>query len=162
MKKSVLITIIVLLGIVVIGAIYFLMKAPNGNPVGNTPSSNTMNNQNNQPASFDIQGMKVEILKQGTEPSAKSGDSVTVNYVGTLENGTKFDSSIDRNTPFTFPLGGGRVIKGWDLGIVGMKIGEKRKLTIPAELGYGVLGFPPVIPSNATLIFEVELLKINQ
>lgn len=162
MKKSLLVTIIVLLGIVVIGAIYFLMAAPNGNPVGNTPSPNTMNNQNNQPTGFDIQGMKVEILKQGTEPVAKLGDSVTVNYVGTLENGTKFDSSIDRNAPFTFPLGAGRVIKGWDLGVVGMKIGEKRKLTIPPELAYGQNGRPPIIPPNATLIFEVELLKINQ
>jgi len=104
--------------------------------------------------------MKTEILKEGTGEAAKNGDKVSVHYTGWLENGTKFDSSIDRGTPFEFTLGTGQVIQGWDLGVAGMKVGEKRKLTIPAELGYGAQGAGGVIPPNATLIFEVELLDI--
>ncbi|MDO8265221.1 MAG: FKBP-type peptidyl-prolyl cis-trans isomerase [Candidatus Parcubacteria bacterium] len=110
---------------------------------------------------FDIQGMKVEILKQGEGEEAKSGDKVSVHYVGTLEDGTKFDSSVDRGTPFTFTLGIGQVIQGWDMGVAGMKIGEKRKLTIPSDLAYGSTRMGS-IPPNSTLIFEVELLGINQ
>jgi peptidylprolyl isomerase len=83
---------------------------------------------------------------------------VTVHYTGTLENGTKFDSSVDRGQPLSFPIGVGRVIKGWDEGVMTMKIGGKRKLIIPPDLAYGVSGRPPVIPPSATLIFEVELL----
>jgi FKBP-type peptidyl-prolyl cis-trans isomerase len=113
--------------------------------------------------SYEIQGMKVEIIKEGTGEGCKNGDTVTVHYVGTLENGTKFDSSVDRGIPFSFPLGAGQVIKGWDLGVLGMKVGEKRKLTIPPYLAYGETGTPGgPIPPNATLIFEVELLGINQ
>jgi FKBP-type peptidyl-prolyl cis-trans isomerase len=113
--------------------------------------------------SYVIQGMKIEVLKEGTGEGCKNGDTVTVHYVGTLEDGTKFDSSIDRGTPFSFPLGAGQVIKGWDLGVLGMKVGEKRKLTIPPNLAYGETGTPGgPIPPNATLIFEVELLAINQ
>ena len=98
------------------------------------------------------------ILGEGDE--AESGQTVTVNYTGTLENGEQFDTSYGR-APFPFPLGGGRVIKGWDEGVAGMKVGGKRKLTIPPELGYGSRGAGNVIPANATLIFEVELLKVN-
>ena len=106
-------------------------------------------------------GLKYEDLKEGTGEAAKKGDTVEVHYTGWLTDGKKFDSSLDRNEPFSFRLGAGMVIKGWDEGVAGMKPGAKRKLTIPPELGYGARGYPPVIPANAELIFEVELLKIK-
>jgi FKBP-type peptidyl-prolyl cis-trans isomerase len=99
-----------------------------------------------------------EVIGQGQE--VKSGDTVTVNYLGTLENGTKFDSSYDRNQPFTTQIGVGAVIKGWDEGIVGMKVGGKRKLIIPAALGYGAQA-TGTIPANSVLVFEVELLAVK-
>ena len=105
--------------------------------------------------------LQIEDLKVGTGAEAKSGHSVSVHYTGTLTNGKKFDSSRDRNEPFDFQLGAGMVIKGWDQGVVGMRVGALRKLTIPPELGYGARGFPPVIPANATLVFEIELLEVH-
>ncbi|MCD4650305.1 MAG: FKBP-type peptidyl-prolyl cis-trans isomerase [Candidatus Cloacimonetes bacterium] len=106
-------------------------------------------------------GLKYEVLKKGNGAIAKAGDKVSVHYTGWLLDGKKFDSSVDRGTPFDFQLGAGRVIKGWDEGVAGMKIGEKRMLVIPPELGYGARGARGAIPPNATLKFEVELLKIN-
>jgi len=106
-------------------------------------------------------GLKYEDLTEGTGAEAKAGDQVQVHYTGWLTDGTKFDSSLDRKSPFTFPLGGGRVIKGWDEGVAGMKVGGKRKLHIPPDLGYGARGAGGVIPPNADLIFEVELLHIR-
>ncbi len=103
----------------------------------------------------------IEDTKAGTGTEAIAGKRVTVHYVGTLTDGSKFDSSRDRGKGFTFVLGAGNVIKGWDQGVAGMKIGGVRKLTIPAELGYGERGFPPVIPPNSTLLFEVELLSVD-
>ncbi len=107
-------------------------------------------------------GLKHIELKAGEGAEAKAGQTVEVHYTGwLLENGTKFDSSLDRGTPFKFRLGEGQVIKGWDEGVAGMKIGEKRKLIIPPALGYGPKGAGGVIPPNATLIFEVELLGVK-
>ncbi len=105
--------------------------------------------------------VKIEDIVAGSGPEVKKGDTITVHYIGTLTDGTKFDSSIDRGQPFSLQIGVGRVIKGWDQGLIGMKVGGKRRLTIPPELGYGASGAGDVIPPNATLIFEVELLEIN-
>ena len=103
-------------------------------------------------------GLIIEDITVGSGAEASAGQSVSVHYTGWLTSGEKFDSSKDRNDPFVFPLGGGRVIHGWDEGVQGMKIGGKRKLTIPPDLGYGARGAGGVIPPNATLVFEVELL----
>ena len=106
-------------------------------------------------------GLQIEELRPGNGAEARAGNTVTVHYVGTLTNGQKFDSSRDRGEGFTFRLGAGEVIAGWDQGVAGMKIGQMRKLTIPPELAYGARGFPPVIPPNSTLVFEVELLAVS-
>ncbi len=105
-------------------------------------------------------GLSITELQIGDGPEATAGQNVSVNYKGMLENGKEFDSSYGRG-PFSFPLGAGRVIKGWDEGVEGMKVGGKRKLIIPPELGYGTRGAGGVIPPNATLIFEVELLSVQ-
>jgi len=106
--------------------------------------------------------VEIEVLQEGSGAEAAANDTVTVDYIGTLEDGVKFDSSLDRGEPFSFVLGSGKVIQGWEQGIQGMKVGEKRKLTIPPELAYGEQGVGDIISPNATLIFEVELLGINQ
>lgn len=106
-------------------------------------------------------GLKYIDQVVGTGEAAIAGKTANVHYTGWLENGTKFDSSVDRGQPFSFPLGAGRVIKGWDEGVQGMKVGGKRKLTIPSDLGYGSRGAGGVIPPNATLIFDVELLGVR-
>jgi FKBP-type peptidyl-prolyl cis-trans isomerase len=105
--------------------------------------------------------MKSEDLTVGSGDEATTGKTVSVHYTGTLTDGSKFDSSLDRGRPFEFQLGAGRVIKGWDQGVLGMKVGGKRKLTIPSDLAYGARGFPPVIPPDSTLVFEIELLGVR-
>ena len=105
--------------------------------------------------------LKIESLKTGTGRVPKKSEAVTVHYTGWLTDNSKFDSSVDRDEPFTFVLGAGQVIGGWDLGVAQMKIGDKVKLTIPPDLGYGPRGYPGVIPPAATLIFDVELLSIG-
>ena len=105
--------------------------------------------------------LQIEDLKVGTGVSPTKGQTAVVHYTGWLTNGTKFDSSVDRGRPFEFAIGMGRVIKGWDEGVLTMKVGGKRKLTIPPEMGYGAAGAGGVIPPNATLVFEVELLGVK-
>jgi len=115
--------------------------------------------------SGDIQetpsGLKYIVIEEGTGDKPTNGKKVKVHYTGKLEDGTVFDSSVKRGVPIEFALGVGQVIKGWDEGIADMKVGEKRQLIIPPDLGYGPNGYPPVIPANSTLIFDVELVEIN-
>jgi len=106
-------------------------------------------------------GLKYVELVEGTGPSPRQGQTAVVHYTGTLTNGTKFDSSVDRGQPYNFVLGAGSVIKGWEEGVGSMKVGGKRKLIVPPDLGYGPMGRPPSIPGNSTLIFDVELLDVK-
>ena len=145
--KEIVYTIIILL---ILALVFFLFVRPKEIIVSGAEQNSTTN----------MDEVKIEALQEGTGEVSKNGDKLTVDYVGTLEDGTKFDSSIDRGTPFSFTLGEGRVIQGWEQGMLNMKVGEKRKLTIPYSLGYGESGYGP-IPPKATLIFEVDLLKIN-
>ena len=156
-KRNIIILILVVI-ILIVGIYYFMQK--NEEDTINNASASLSTQQKS--TNFNIQGMKVEILKEGSGEEVKKGDNVTVDYVGTLQDNTKFDSSIDRGQPFIFTPGENSVIQGWELGVVGMKVGEKRKLTIPPELAYGEAGAGGIIPPNATLIFEIDLLGINQ
>ncbi len=106
-------------------------------------------------------GLQIQDVKVGQGAEAKPGSTAVVHYTGWLTDGKKFDSSRDRGTPFDFQLGAGQVIAGWDQGVAGMKVGGQRKLVIPADLGYGAAGAPPVIPPGATLVFDVELLDVR-
>jgi FKBP-type peptidyl-prolyl cis-trans isomerase FkpA len=108
-----------------------------------------------------ITELKIEKLVTGSGAAPKNGNTVTVHYTGTFPNGQKFDSSVDRDEPFSFTLGAGEVIAGWDLAVAQMIIGDKIKVTIPPELAYGREGYPGAIPPNSTLIFEVELLAVS-
>ena len=112
-------------------------------------------------ATTTLSGLIIEDVTVGEGPLANAGQKVTVHYTGWLTSGKKFDSSVDHGQPFTFHLGGGEVIKGWDEGVEGMKVGGKRQLKIPPELAYGQRGYPPVIPPSSTLIFDVELLGVQ-
>ena len=136
-----------ILALVAVGAAYLLVPRLTGPAAGaevTTPS-----------------GLKYTDLVVGTGPSPRPGQTAVVNYTGTLTNGTKFDSSFDHGQPYEFPLGRGRVIKGWDEGVATMKVGGRRRLVVPPALGYGAMGQPPNIPPNATLIFDVELLGVK-
>ena len=138
------------------------------NNSGQNKTNNSMSNSDSQTANSEAafqttsSGLQIQDSTVGSGDTAQAGKSVSVHYTGTLyPSGKKFDSSLDRGEPFEFNLGAGQVIKGWDEGVAGMKVGGKRVLIIPANLGYGDMGAPPVIPPGATLKFEVELLKVN-
>ncbi len=142
---------------VVILIFLFIMFNKNSNQESD---ANQLSNQNNISQTMTNE-LKKEDLVVGSGQEAKSGDTVSVQYRGVLTDGTQFDSSYERNQPFVFVLGKGSVIQGWDEGVPGMQVGGKRKLTIPPHLAYGTGGIPGVIPPDATLIFEVELLEIK-
>lgn len=154
MRKLDLLTAGVGMIIVFIILSFFSMKKVSDQTLTPTPAPI------NQTATDEAE-LRIEDLQVGTGAEVKSGDTVTVHYTGILQDGTKFDSSLDRNQPFTTQIGVGQVIKGWDQGIVGMKVGGKRRLTIPPSLGYGSTGSADKIPPNATLIFEIELLDVK-
>ena len=157
MKNIIFFTII---GVLIIASVYFSIqyldrdenKASDLNPMV----------ESKEPEESQEAGLKIEILEPGTGAKAQNGNRLTVHYAGYLEDGTKFDSSIDRGEPFSFVLGQGLVIQGWELGLQDSQAGEKRKLIIPSELGYGETGTPGgPIPPNATLVFEIEVLSID-
>jgi len=142
--------IVILVVVVALGAFFFIQKQNQNKVV--TGGGNMITTQS---------GLQYQDLVVGAGAEAVAGKSVTVHYTGTLQDGSQFDSSVDRNQPFSFILGAGQVIPGWDEGVAGMKVGGKRKLVIPPGLAYGAQGYPPVIPANATLTFDVELLEVK-
>ena len=171
--KNIILAIIIL--VVVVGGFYLLSKMANDDAVnginldGETAESDNSTdaqgestaNPEEQPNFVVGDKLRAEIMQEGTGEEAKSGDKISVHYVGVLEDRTKFDSSLDRGEPFVFNLGAGQVIQGWDLGVVGMKVGEIRRLYIPSEFGYGEQGAGNLILPNSNLVFDVELLGIE-
>ena len=155
--RNIIIILVTIFAVIV--AIYFIWNK-NAKQPELAPATTTMLAAP-QTTKMEKQGVQVEILKEGAGAIAKKGDTVSAHYVGTLENGTKFDSSVDRGTPFEFSLGAGQVIPGWDIGVEGMKVGEVRRLGIPSALAYGSRGAGEAIPQNSNLIFEVQLLGIK-
>ncbi len=154
--------------IILLAVIY--ANYPSGMDKINNQPENTINNiQNNNINNMDqdnLTGTTTPEQQEQSEGVVKNGDTVSVHYTGTLENGTKFDSSLDRGQPFQFTVGRGMVIKGWDQGLLGMKVGEKKRLVLPPDLAYGPQGITApdgtvIIPQNATLIFDIELISIN-
>jgi peptidylprolyl isomerase len=142
---------IIVIVVAVIAAILFLVFSRRSTPTVSNPSELVTSDS----------GLQYQDLVIGSGPQAEKGDIVSVHYTGWLEDGTKFDSSLDRGEPYQLTLGAGGVIPGWEEGLLGMQEGGKRKLIIPPDLGYGESGFAGVIPANATLIFEVELVDIR-
>ena len=158
-KKRILIDIAIIAIISLIGMLVYLAipksaASPSESTINNLPTSSTTMPENSAQ-------LNISVIKEGSGVPAKNGDTLLVHYTGTLEDGTVFDSSIPRGKPFPVTLGKGEVIPGWELGLLGMKVGEERKLVIPPELAYGKAGIPGVIPGNATLIFDVQLLEIK-
>ncbi len=162
MKKSIIILVIFF---IVLGVYVSFRETPKNSEIKVSENMETVFGDTQVNIAEQVKPMEnqlqIVVIKEGSGAAAKNGDKVAVHYTGRLPNGDKFDSSIDRGQPFVFTLGVGQVIKGWDMGVLGMKVGGKLRLTIPPELAYGESGAGGVIPPNATLIFEVELLKIN-
>lgn len=146
-KRSRAIVILLILAFFAVGAAYLLWPRITRPSAGSEVST--------------ASGLRYTDIEVGTGPSPQTGQTAVVHYTGTLEDGTKFDSSHDRGQPFEFPIGRGRVIRGWDEGIATMRVGGRRRLVIPSSLGYGERGSPPKIPGGATLIFDVELLGVK-
>lgn len=148
--------IIIVIGSIIVAGVLIFMASPKPT----TPPSD-----NSTPSTTEVatssSDLKIEDLKIGEGKEVKKGDTIKIHYTGTLTNGTKFDSSLDRREPFETKIGEGLVIKGWDEGVLGMKVGGKRRLTIPPELGYGDVGAGEKIPPGSTLIFDLELLEIK-
>lgn len=153
MKQNIVIGVLIVAIILVFG---YILQDVMGNPIGSQSQDIVQTTTQTMPQ----EEVTIEEITEGTGDAVESGDTVVMHYRGTLEDGTQFDSSYDRGEPFTTQIGVGQVIQGWDQGVPGMKVGGKRKLTIPSSLAYGESGVPPTIPPNATLIFEVELLEI--
>lgn len=159
----------VLVGLLMVGGVlYFLFNQSSDSQeqeINWQTNYQLINKENNMPDNqnqLPVDHLIIEVLKPGSGAEVVTGDKLAVHYTGWLQSGQEFDSSVRRNQPFTFTIGAGQVIAGWDDGILGMKVGEKRKLTIPPQLAYGDQGAGGVIPSNSTLIFEVELISINK
>ena len=158
----------IIIVLVTVAVLFYVLKNQNNTETESMQYENTSevtNETNPEVAASQPVSAGAELLmattKEGAGEGAKDGDMLSVHYTGYLEDGTKFDSSLDRGTPFELTLGSGMVIQGWDIGLKGMKKGEVRKLVIPARYAYGENGFPGVIPPNATLVFEVELVEIK-
>lgn len=167
-KKYLVVTIILIILLIALGIYAITTKEPKSQALQTATPSATIEasmaptaTSSASPISMQTDKLIIQDEVVGTGAEAVIGKKITVNYAGTLTDGTKFDSSYDRGTPFSFTLGAGEVIQGWDQGFAGMKVGGKRKLTIPSSLGYGPNGIPGAIPGGATLIFEVELLKVE-
>ncbi len=157
-QRNTRIVIVLILLVAILGGAYLIF----GDSVfGNKSDPAGSGQVSNAEMVTTASGLQYQDILVGSGAAAKSGDTVSVHYTGTLADGSKFDSSLDRGTPFEFTIGAGRVIKGWEEGLLGMNVGGKRRLIIPPDLGYGPAGYPPVIPQNATLYFDIELLAIK-
>lgn len=155
-NKTLFISIVILL---FVGTLFYYLSFYKDNSVEN---EKILQEEVNQEINMiNQEGLNIEILEEGAGKGAENGETVVVHYTGTLEDGTKFDSSRDRGVSFSFTLGAGKVIEGWDKGLLGMKVGEKRRLTISPELAYGENGVPGLIPAGSILTFEVELLGVR-
>ncbi len=162
MKLSQSILIVLILGV----GVFFLVKNMKNNPEPQTEqmseeNTNQENSELKEEGNQEVTEIMMTVVKEGTGEVSANGDTVLVHYSGYLEDGTKFDSSVDRGTPFEFTIGAGQVISGWEIGVSGMKVGEVRRLILPPAFAYGEMGVPGVIPPNAVLAFEVELLEIK-
>lgn len=165
-RRIIIIAIVALVAVLAIG--YGMQEDDTPSSTAETPSgdenaavTDTTSETGDAPVVDDVTELVVEDLVEGTGDEAVAGNTVSVHYTGWLTDGTKFDSSLDRGQPFQFTLGQGSVIRGWDVGVEGMKVGGTRRLTIPPDMGYGASGAGGVIPPNATLVFEVELLAVQ-